>query len=395
MTARISSFGAQSLAVAAMQARQVEMSHTQQQLASGSRLVAGRDDPVAAGVALALDRTQAELVRFGANADLLQHRLSLEESALGQAGDHLARVREIALQANSGIQSDETRRAFLAELDQHSDALLALANASDGQGRYLFGGTRDAAVPFARSGGAIVYAGDQNQRRVDVGPEQAVDDVDPGSGVFLRVPTGDGRVAARAEASNGGSALIKSAGFSDASAWDGGRYRIEFNGGNYTVLDNANSAVSSGTYVPGEAIDVRGYRLTLQGTPNDGDGFTVTPAPMSDVFATVQSLRELLATPAMPGAARQNALYASIEDLGRASDHFIDLRSGVGARLATLESSAEDRESQLLSVKTTLSSVRDLDYAEAIATLSRQSAGLEAAQASYLRIQQLSLFSRL
>lgn len=398
MTARISSFGMQNLAIASMQKRQVEMSHTQQQLASGKRLLSGRDDPVAAGVALALDRTQAEIVRFGANANVLQHRLALEESALANVNDHVSRLREIALQANGGIQTDESRRAFLAEVKGHMDALVALGNSSDGQGRFLFGGTKDASAPFVRSGGTVTYVGDQIQREIDIAPEVAVADADPGSEIFLRVPTGDGRVTVRADGGNTGTGVLQQVGFVQPADWDGGNYSIEFLAGNYRVLDGGGTQIATGPFVAGDAIDVAGYQITITGTPADGDSFAITPAPTASVFETAQALHDILSmSTASPDAraAQQNAFFAVIQDLGKASDHAIDSRSAVGARMSALDNSAEEREAQLVAVKGTLSSIRDLDYAQAISDLSRQSAVLEAAQQSYLRINSMSLFQML
>jgi flagellar hook-associated protein 3 FlgL len=43
-------------------------------------------------------------------------------------------------------------------------------------------------------------------------------------------------------------------------------------------------------------------------------------------------------------------------------------------------------------LKTTLSSVRDLDYAEALSRLSQELFGLDAAQQAFARTQGLSLF---
>jgi flagellar hook-associated protein 3 FlgL len=45
-----------------------------------------------------------------------------------------------------------------------------------------------------------------------------------------------------------------------------------------------------------------------------------------------------------------------------------------------------------LHLETTLSSVRDLDYAEAMSRLSQELFGLDAAQQTYARVQNLSLF---
>ena len=46
-------------------------------------------------------------------------------------------------------------------------------------------------------------------------------------------------------------------------------------------------------------------------------------------------------------------------------------------------------------LKTVLSSIEDLDYAEAISRMNLELAGLQAAQESFQRIQNLSLFNRL
>lgn len=398
MSLRISTSMMHALAVAQMQSRQAALFKVQQQIATQSRLLSAKDDPVAAGVAVALDRAEAAWVRYGANADTLGHRLTLAEGALGQVGERIARLREIAIQANSGIQNETTRQAFLPELREHFDALLALANTADGQGRFLFGGSDDASVPFVRGGAGVSYAGDQTMRQVEVAPEVAVADVDPGSEIFMRIRNGDGRAVAKADPGNAGVAVLKSDGITDPALWDGGTYRIEFNAGNYEVLDAASVQVATGTYQPGEAIEFNGYQVTLRGQPADGDAFTVGPAASQNVFATLEKLMATLQMPGIPAAnkaAQENAFYNVMQDLEQAGNHVVDMRAGLGARLATLDRTAEEREGQLLATRTTLSSLRDLDYAEAITRLTKESTTLEAAQLSFARIQSLSLFSLL
>lgn len=398
MTGRISTLGMHQLAVAQMQARQVELSKTQQQLATGRRVLVGRDDPIAAGVAIALDRARAEHERLAANADLVASRLELEETALISLGDRLARLRELALQANNATHTADSRRALLAEMREHQRSLIGLANSADGEGRFLFGGTSDGSPPFVQDAAGVTYVGDQTQRQIEVAPEVTVGDSDPGSEVFMRVRTGDGQVAARAAATNAGTAVLRSTGFVDASQWDGGSYRIEFNAGNYQVLDASNAVIASGAYTSGQAIVVRGYQVTVEGAPADGDRIDLTRAPTRSLFETVDALIAAIEMPDTPEAARaaqQNRFFATLQDLDTAADHVIDVRSSVGARLATLDASEEERNAQLVSLKTTLSELRDLDYAEATSRLARESAALEAARLSYMRIQSLSLFSML
>ncbi|HBK57018.1 MAG TPA: flagellar hook-associated protein 3, partial [Xanthomonadales bacterium] len=155
-------------------AKQAELAQTQVQLATGLRINTAKDDPVAAGVVAALDRAEADLERFGSNAGLLGNRLALQESVLAGVNDLLARVREIAIQANGGGLGLSDRRAFLPEIVELREALLAAANASDGQGRYLFGGSSDTSPPVLMQSGTAIYVGDQSQRRVEVAPEIAI-----------------------------------------------------------------------------------------------------------------------------------------------------------------------------------------------------------------------------
>jgi len=67
----------------------------------------------------------------------------------------------------------------------------------------------------------------------------------------------------------------------------------------------------------------------------------------------------------------------------------------VGARLRALDDQTNQNESYLLAMNTTLSEVKDLDYAEAISRFEMDSAILQASQQSYTKVKSLSLFNYL
>lgn len=381
----------------ALLARQAESFKTQLQLSTGQKINTAAQDPVGAGSIVQLDRARAELERFGANSNVLANRLNLAEVALTSTGDRLLGVRELAVQGFNGSQSPESRSAIADELEQQLEALFALANSDDGSGRYLFAGSQGSAVPFNLGPGGVVYAGDQVQRRVDVSPSLSVADVAPGSEIFLRVPTGNGTFAARPDPANAGTLVLGSAGLSGSTPWAPDNYRIVFDGaGGYSVEDGSATVIATGTYTPGEAIEFGGVQLRFNGAPAAGDSFSVQPSPRQDVFATVQgvigALRLPSATPEQR-AAQQNAFFASLEDLGAAQEQIIDARSKIGAGLNTLDRTTEERASQVLSLSTTLSGIRDVNYAEAASQLSQQLLMLEAAQATFAKVQGNSLFN--
>ena len=95
---------------------QTALARTQNELASGTRLTRAADDPGDWARAARLDQRLAEYGRYTENADVARNRLGVEESALVTASDTLNRVRELALQANGGIQSEDSRQAIALEL---------------------------------------------------------------------------------------------------------------------------------------------------------------------------------------------------------------------------------------------------------------------------------------
>jgi flagellar hook-associated protein 3 FlgL len=85
----------------------------------------------------------------------------------------------------------------------------------------------------------------------------------------------------------------------------------------------------------------------------------------------------------------------TIADLDSALARVVDARTSIGARQNTMEQIRDLNDSFILDTRQDLSTVKDLDYAEAISRLNVQLAGLQAAQESFVRIQNLSLFNYL
>ena len=69
------------------------------------------------------------------------------------------------------------------------------------------------------------------------------------------------------------------------------------------------------------------------------------------------------------------------------------MRAAIGARLREVDDTQSSQSDLVLQHQTTLSDLRDLDYAKAISDLTRQQLTYEAAQKSFVRVQELSLFN--
>lgn len=406
MTLRLSTESLHMQGLASLLARQADIARTRQQLSSGLKLEQGKDDPVGMATAQRLDHMHAALEQFGRNADRVDHRLRLQENALQDANDNLARARELAIQANSAALSDADRGAIAAEVRQLRQNLLDIGNRDDGNGRRLFAGTRDGVTPFVDNGGSVAYHGDDGRNRVDVAPDVAIHDGDPGSSVFIRVRTGDGHVRGSAGAGNAGSGVLQSAQVTDAGNWNGQTLALRFTAGDtYEVVDGAGAALSppiTGSWVSGTATPPPSAGLGVQwrvtGAPVAGDTFVLQAAPNQDVFTTLEALADALSSPGGTPAAnarRVNALASAIGDLSTAQDHMLSLRADVGGRLASIDTANDERGLQQLTLAESLSTLRDTDYAEAISRLNLQMVALEAAQKTIVQAQGMSLFSKL
>ena len=185
---RISTFLFHQRATQEMLANQARLSRTQNELATGRRILSPSDDPSGATKSLDLKRYLASNEQFGRNIGTARARLEQQESALASATDLLQRARELAVQGNTATTGPAARAGLAEEVDQLVSQLLALANTRDSNGEYLFGGLARSAVAFTdEGGGTFVYHGDATQRRVQVSEDRQVADAETGQDVFMDV----------------------------------------------------------------------------------------------------------------------------------------------------------------------------------------------------------------
>lgn len=398
---RISTQSFYGSALTAMLDQQSVLSRTQVQVATGKRVNTPADDPIAAVHILELERTQLESEQFGKNSEIARSRLNLEEQSLADAGSLLQRVRELTLQAaNTATLSDADRVSVATELTSRRQELQDIANRRDGAGEYLFSGFAGLTQPFAVSAsGATVYAGDQGARTLQVGPSQRVADGHSGYGVFMDIPEGNGTFAARANAGNTGTGVIDNGSVVNGAAWIPGDYSLTFTSATtWQVLDSASAVVASGNYVAGNAITFNGVQVQVAGSPATGDSFSIDGSESQDIFTTldslIRSLRQSATTPAQK-ASLQSALNGSLQQLDQSMDHLLGIRAEVGSRLSLIDGAESARDALSVEVAGSLADLRDLDYAEALTRMNQQIVGLQAAQQSYIKIAQLSLFNYL
>jgi flagellar hook-associated protein 3 FlgL len=386
----------------AMLEQQVKLSKTQLQLASGRRLLNPADDPAGTARALALGQAIETTQQFQLNADAAAGRLGLEDNALKGVTNLLQRVRELAVQTNSGALANADRGAIAAELRQRMDELLRFANTQDASGEYLFAGYQSQTQPFAlTAAGAVVYNGDQGQRFLQIGLSRQIAVGDSGHAVFMGIRSGNGSFATDAAPANTGSGVIGPGSVLDPTAYQPHSFTIRYTSATrFEVINDTTgtTVLSDQEYRSNAAIRFNGIEVHITGEPAAGDEFSVRSSDEQDIFATLSRLVGVVETPVgdpASSARLAQGISSTLTDLDQAFERIRQVRAEVGARLNAIDSQKDVNDISILQFQGTLSQVQDLDYAEAVSRLNQQLLGLQAAQQSFVRVQGLSLFDLL
>ena len=392
--------------ISAMTTLERNLSQTQNQIATNLSFTTPSQNPVAAGEVNNYNQALSQSQQYDTNANSAQGRLSIEDNAMSQVQNALQSLRTLALQANSGTQSDQNRAAIATQAMQIQASLVSLANTQDGNGEYIFGGFSTQTPPFALSATGATYSGDQGQRLVQIAAGQTIPDSDNGAAVFNSIKTGNGTFTATAGAGNTGGGVLGTTTVSNPAAYDGKPFSIQFAvttapltgvvTTTYTILDSTGTVVTPGApYTSGQAISYDGLQVTLSGQPAAGDKFNVAPSTNQSLFTTVQNLVTALQTgtgSTGTQAKLNNSVNAAINNIDQALDHTSTVRSDIGGRLNAITTQLSVSGSQQIQLKSSISTLQSLDYASALTTLNEQNTTMSAAMQAYTLTQGLSLF---
>ncbi len=399
MSQRISTLSSLQSSISLMQRLQTSIDFTGKQIASGRRILTPADDPISSARAIELRESLARNEQFDRNSTVAVSRLSQSETALTSANDILQRIRVLTIQANNATLGNEARSQIAVEVRAQLNQLVNLANQKDGNGAYMFSGTREAVQPVSQSGSTFTYNGDDGQRLIQIGEGRTIADGDPGSEIFFRIRNGNGVFKATSNLANTGSGVVADGSLVDPTQYDRDVYTVNFTAADtYEVRDSASNLVASNTFTPGDTIAFRGIEFTLDGAPAPGDVFDVNPSRYQDMFSMVSDLAttiESFVRDDLSQAQLNNGMNEGLQNIDQAIGSILNARTQIGARLAVIEEQENANGANAIAYQETLARIEDLDYAEAISRLSQETAVLEAAQKSFLRVQGLSLFNYL
>lgn len=122
------------------------------QMSTGQRVNKPSDDPIAASQAVVVSQAQQQNAQYQTARTFATQKVSLEESVLQQVTAAITSAHTSVVAAANGTLSDDDRASMATELQGVRDQLLNLANSTDGNGRYIFGGYKTSTAPFDSTG---------------------------------------------------------------------------------------------------------------------------------------------------------------------------------------------------------------------------------------------------
>ncbi len=115
---------------------------------------------------------------------------------------------------------------------------------------------------------------------------------------------------------------------------------------------------------------------------------------IQSLFDTVILLEEILGPAGTPAGddAFHDEVGAIVAEIDRGYQHMLGLRSNTGTRLAAIDQARESNDSVARTVETQMADVAGVDLVEAISRMEAEVQTLQAIQATYGKLQNLSLF---
>ena len=157
---------------------------TQQQIATGQRILTPSDDPIAAARVLDINQSQSINTQYERNRQYANNTLVTVEGALSSVTALLQDVRDAVIASGNGLLGDSERAFQATGLNARFDQLLGLANTRDAFGNYIFSGFQVDTPAFVKSATGATYQGDMGQQLLQVEATRRMAISSPGQTAF-------------------------------------------------------------------------------------------------------------------------------------------------------------------------------------------------------------------
>jgi len=386
---------------------QQEVNKAQEQVTTQKRVLSASDDPSAMARALLYgDKIQTN-EQYTKNLTMLKSRLDTQEGVLENIKDSLTRAHVLTVQAGNGALTKPDRAALSEELSAIKTAVLDLMNAKSEDGRYIFSGYQDNTKTFSydSANGRYAYNGDQGQHKIKVAEGVEIKSSDNGFDVFesveqrLNVSSNTGVVSGGVTSA---SLYVTEQGTFDEFHKDNfnadptapagsNTFSLTLTTGtpNTYQLQQGATVLETGSYDTMPVL-IKGIEFEFSGGSGQID-FDLEEPKKDNVLNTIDDLVSALENESISDKDYRQVLADSMQGIESAKNLVSQTQSGLGGRLNTATRITEANNDLDTNNKLAKAELIELDMAEAITELTKHETALQASQATFGRLSNLSL----
>ncbi|MDN3474011.1 flagellar hook-associated protein FlgL [Pseudoalteromonas sp. APC 3355] len=395
------------------------VANAQERVTTGEKYLTTSEAPAAISQAMLYSNKIQTNEQYTKNIDQLNGRLETEESVLQSINSNIQQAQELTIQAGNGVYTKDDLKTFASELSGIQQTLVNLMNTRSEDGKFIFSGYQDSTQPyqFDSAAGMYTYNGDQGQHQITIAEGVSIKASDNGFDTFEKT---NARLNVESNTASVSGSITAASVYVDGQAEFDKFHQANYNA-DPTALATANTysvLVSPGatatdpqTYeiyrdgaaltpavtgeVTDEPIDFAGMKIEFEGTAPGQLDFSLEKPGKENVLNTLQALITGLNDGTLEGDDFQQVLADGLVQLQNASEQVVFTQASLGGRMNALERVSDSNLALDIQNKSNRSNLVEVDMAEAISELTKQETALQASQATFGRLTNLSLFDYL
>ncbi|WP_419148795.1 flagellar hook-associated protein FlgL [Pseudoalteromonas 'SMAR'] len=387
---------------------QQDVNKASEQLNSQKRVLSASDDASATARAMLYDDKIQANEQYGKNFAMLSSRLDTQESLLENIKSAIDSAYTKSIQAGNGGLSDIDREAIADELEAIQSTILDLMNSKTEDGKYIFSGYQDdtQTYSFNSSTGKYEYGGDQGQHKIRLSESVELRSSDNGFDVFesakkrLNVVSNTGTVTGGITSA---SVYVDQQGVFDkfhqdnynadpAAGAGANTFDLVVSAGtpNTYQLEQGGTVISTGSF-EGNKVKVAGMEFNYQGAAPGQISFDLEKPQKENVLNTLEGMITALRDPSVTGEDYKQMLATGITGLDNAKIEVSSAQAGLGGRLNAAKLVSQSNADLDVNNKANKAELIEVDYYSAISELTKHETALQASQATFGRLSNLSL----
>jgi flagellar hook-associated protein 3 FlgL len=386
---------------------QSEVNKAMQQVTTQKKVLSASDDPSATARAiLYTDRIEIN-EQYAKNLTMLESRLGTQESVLTNIKDSLTRAYTLAIRAGNASVTDVDKTAIAEEIKAIQESVMDLMNSKTEDGRFIFSGYQDSTQTYIQDPltGKYTYQGDQGEHKIKVAEGVELRSSDNGFDVFEKA---DKRLNVTSNTATVGGALTSGTIYvEDQSAFDkfhrthydasptatatANDFRITLGAGNTYTLTQDGTTVQSGTYSDNKIV-LGGMEIKFGGGTTGTIDFSLQKPTRDNVLNTLEELYQGLTTQGTSVDDFEQVVADAIVGLDNAKNRVSYSQAALGGRVNTAKLIIQANSDLDANNKAARAEIIELDMTEAITNLKKHETALQASQATFGRLSNLSLF---